>query len=110
MNMYLHLPVLPLRVLASRAVLAHGLDTRQLPYPLDREMEAYGRLQGSYQVKSIHIEIEKRMEKMTVESAVKIVKGIMNTAYGLILVGLDLVVSRLSNEEWSVKHGSTFSV
>ena len=84
------LPVLPLRVLASRAVLAHGFDTRQLlelPNPLDREMEAYGRLQGSYRVKSINIEIEKVSGQITGDRAVEIVKEIMATAYGLVLVG-----------------------
>ena len=102
------LPVLPLRVLASRAVLAHGFDTRQLlelPNPLDREMEAYGRLQGSYRVKSINIEIEKVSGQITGDRAVEIVKEIMATAYGLVLVGQDIVVNRQSEEQWAVIHG-----
>ena len=60
--MSLPLPVLPPRVLASRAVLAHGFDSRQLqelPYPLDREMDSYGKLQGTFRMKSKNVKIEK---------------------------------------------------
>ena len=55
------LPMMPLRVLASRAVLAQGIDTMQLlelPYPLDREMEVYSKMQGTYFVKSTIVKIE----------------------------------------------------
>ena len=102
------LPVMPLRVLASRAVLAHGFDTRELlevPNPLDKEMEAYGRLQVSYRVKNINIEIEKVSKQMTGDRALEIVKIIMATAFGLVSVGQDIVVNGQSEEAWAVRHG-----
>ena len=49
--------VFSLRVMASRAVLAYGFNVRklkELPCPLDKEMEAYERLEGTYRVKSTH--------------------------------------------------------
>ena len=42
------LPVLPLSSLASRVVLAHDLDTRELPLHLHKQLEGYRRLEGAF--------------------------------------------------------------
>ena len=109
--MSLPLPVLPLRVLASRAVLAHGFDSRQLqelPYPLDREMDSYGKLQGTFRMKSKNVKIEKVAAPLTVDSAAaKVNRAIARHPFSSILsVGRDIVVKRHNKEEWSVKTGA----
>ena len=107
--MSLPLPILPLRVLASRAVLAHGFDTRQLlelPHPLDKEMEAYGRLQGTYHVKSTIVKIEQVLPPLSIDYAAEKAKTLLSTTHlRLVIPGQNIVVYRPSKEEWTVKHG-----
>ena len=103
------LPMPPLRVLASRAVLAHGFDTRQLmelPHPPDIEMEAYGKLQGTYHVKSTIIKIEQVLPPLSVDYAAEKAKTLLATTnLRLVKPGQNIEVNRLSNEEWAVKIG-----
>ena len=101
------LPIMPLRVLASRAVLARGLDTRQLlelPHPLDREMEAYSKMQGTYFVKSTIVKIEQVLAPLNVGIAAEVVRKILARNFGLIQAGQNIVVHRPSKDEWTVKH------
>ena len=101
------LPIMPLRVLACRAVLAHGFDARQLlelPQPLDREMEVYGKLQGTYLVKSTIVKIDQVLEPMNVGYAATEVRTFLARNFGLILAGQTIVVNRPSKVEWTVKN------
>ena len=101
------LPMMPLRVLASRAVLAQGFDTRQLlelPYPLDREMEVYSKMQGTYFVKSTIVKIEQVLAPLSVGFAAEVVRTLLARNFGLILAGQNIVVHRPSKDEWTVKH------
>ena len=53
------LPVPSLTSLASRAVLTHQLDTRELPLHLHREMEQYRRSWGAFTLLSMDLELER---------------------------------------------------
>ena len=101
------LPMMPLRVLASRAVLVHGFVTRQfleLPHPLDREMEVYSKLQGTYFVKNTIVKIEEVFAPVNVGFAASVVRTYLARNFGLILAGQKIVVDRPSKDLWTVKH------
>ena len=53
------LPVVPLSCLASRAVLAHKLDTRDLPLHLHRELEQYKSREGAFNILSTDLKMER---------------------------------------------------
>ena len=53
------LPVLSLSSMASREVLAEELDTRELPLHLNRELEAYRRLEGIFTLLQVDFGVER---------------------------------------------------
>ena len=83
---------------------------KELPCPLDKEMEAYDKLEGTYRVKSTHYTIEKLSKQSRVDPEVEKeasdLKAVISSHIGLIAAGQDIVVRRPSKEEWLVMHNN----
>ena len=105
------LPVLKLRAPASRAVLAMGLDLRQLldlSCPLNREMEIFEKLEGTYLVNNINIMVEKNGEEVfgkDIDKEVAEVYKVIRASNLMIEVGQVIKVEQPLKEKWSLKCG-----
>ena len=79
-------------MLASRAVLTHQLDTRELPLHLHREMEQYKRRWGAFTLLSMDLELERldggevswEQWRMAVTSFVQSDRGTAYNMYGVV--------------------------
>ena len=97
------LPVLPLSSLASRAVLAHHLDTRDLPLHLHREMEDYRRLEGAFTIRDVHFEVARLGEgEVSQEEREEAWQYFLKRDVAKMMMEFEVVVGRPTENSWSV--------
>ena len=97
------LPVPSLTSLASRAVLTHQLDTKELPLHLHREMEQYRRLEGTFTLLQVDYEVE-RIDggDLTEEDMDVANEFFLETNAGQMILGCDAYIDHEYNK-WSMR-------
>ena len=97
------LPVVSLSSLASRAVLAHKLDTRDLPRHLHRQMEQYKRQQGAFTLLSTEFIMEGTDgRELGQEEREYALQSFLNSPEGEVIMKYDVVVAKLGDTKWSI--------
>ena len=96
------LPVVPLSSLASRAVLTHNLDTRELPLHLHRDIEQYKRRQGAFNLLSTDFVIERVDGKEpSQEEREYALDSFLKSPEGEVIMKFDVVVAKQGDNKWS---------
>ena len=97
------LPVVPLSCLASRAVLAHKLDTRDLPLHLHRQLEQYKSREGAFNIMSTDLKME-RMDgrELSHEERDYAMENFLTSPQSEAFLKFDVVFSRPGKNNWSI--------
>ena len=96
------LPVVPLLSLASRAVLAHDLDTRELPLHLHMEMEQYRRMRGDFTLMSVDFQVGRiDKEEMTEEERRHACRWLDKSGARNVARESQLVMKLLGKDRWT---------
>ena len=97
------LPVVSLSSLASRVVLAHKLDTRELPRHLHSQMEQYKRQQGAFTLLSTDFVMEgTEGRELSHEDKDYALQSFLDSPEGEVIMKFDVEVAKLGDTKWSI--------
>ena len=97
------LPLAPLSSLASLAVLAHNLDTRDLPLHLHRDIEQYKRHHGAFNIVWTDFTIESMDKReLSQEEREMGMDSFLTSFAAQVIMKFDVVVDREEYNKWSI--------